>query len=475
MGLAKVQIQILPNQQFPDHINIMMSDQLAKKLNIHTNTLWVAFGSSIATGYIARMKRANHKIIFISNNLANKLLLPAQPLIHVQFDSRSLRLRIGPLFGILISKMPQTEDDQLFGQMTRFLGECEATGQNKGIRVAVVLADTIDIERRGIKGWIKVNDRWLATTLPLPDVIYNRITSRKIEEKDAVQTNLARLKSQFHIPIFNERFLNKLEVYQILSKDERMRNYLPETHLYQTDKCKEFLNRYSTIYLKPTNGSLGQGIIRIVRTGPEWLYQSATASGTFSKTTSSKKELLRLLNKKIRNKPYIMQQGLDLIKYERRQVDFRVLVQKNIQGEWRITSSVGRIANDQHIVSNLARGGTIRKTSELLDELALKHKPSVSDIKHAALSIVNTFEELVGGHYAELGIDLGIDTQGKIWLIEINSKPSKTDDTVINPTTHRRPSVSRLIEYVQYLTLLQHNAHSPPSAQHQWTLRRRKP
>lgn len=474
MGLAKIQIQILPNQQFPDHINIIMSDQMAKKLNIYTNTLWVTFGSSIATGYIARVKRANHKIIFISNYLANKLQLPAQPQIHAQFDSRSLRLRIGPLFGILISKIPETEDNQLFGPMTKFLDECESAGLNKGIRVSVVLADTIDLERRGIKGWLKVNDRWLATTLPLPDVIYNRITSRKIEEKDHVQTKLARLKNQFHIPIFNERFLDKLEVYQILSRDQRIRHYLPETHPYQLDRFKKFLQQYTTIYLKPTNGSLGQGIIRIVRTGSEWLYQSATATGTFSKMISSQKELLQLLNRKIKKQSYIMQQGLDLIKSGRRQVDFRVLVQKNSQGEWRVTSSVARIANDQHIVSNLARGGTIRKTSEFLEELTLPTKPKASDIKHTALSIVNAFEALDGGHYAELGIDLGIDAHGKIWLIEINSKPSKTDDTVINPTTHTRPSVSRLIEYVQYLTLFPHNAHSPPSAHPPWTSRRRK-
>ncbi|TCW40831.1 glutathione synthase/RimK-type ligase-like ATP-grasp enzyme [Laceyella sacchari] len=476
MGLAKVQIQILPNQQFPEHINIMMSDQLAKKLNIHTDMLWVSFGSSVTTGVIGRLRRANHKVIFISSYLANKLLLPAQPHTVVHFDSRSLRLRLAPLFGILISKIPQTDnDDQLFGPITRFLDECDAAAMNQGIRVAVVLADMIDPDRRGIKGWIKANNRWLAAALPLPDVIYNRITSRKIEEKESVQAKLARLKHQFHIPIFNERFLNKLEVYQILSKDERMHQYLPETYTYHTDKCREFLSRHPVVYLKPTNGSLGQGIIRVERSGGgQWLYQSATPNGTLSKTVPSKKELLHLLDKKIRKQPYIMQQGLNLVKLGRRQVDFRVLAQKNIQGKWRITSSVGRIANDQHIVSNLARGGTIRKTGELLNELPLATKPSINDIQHAALSIIHSFEEWVGGHYAELGIDLGIDTKGKIWLIEINSKPSKTDDTVINPSSQTRPSVARLIDYVQYLVLYRRHAHAPPSHAPHWTSRRRK-
>ncbi len=70
--------------------------------------------------------------------------------------------------------------------------------------------------------------------------------------------------------------------------------------------------------------------------------------------------------------------------------------------------------------------------------------------------MANTFEELVDGHYAELGIDLAVDKSGKIWLLEINFKPSKTDDTVINPSLTTRPSVIRLIEYTLYLTRFAH-------------------
>ena len=68
-------------------------------------------------------------------------------------------------------------------------------------------------------------------------------------------------------------------------------------------------------------------------------------------------------------------------------------------------------------------------------------------------------DELGGRLVAELGIDLAIDVHGKIWLIEINSKPSKTDDTVINPNSHFRPSVLRLIDYVLYLS--QQGKHPP--------------
>jgi hypothetical protein len=76
----------------------------------------------------------------------------------------------------------------------------------------------------------------------------------------------------------------------------------------------------------------------------------------------------------------------------------------------------------------------------------------MGEIKMVALEIAKAFERLAEGHFAELGIDLAIDTQGKIWLIEINSKPSKTDDTVTNPALTTRPSVMRLLDYVLYLS-----------------------
>ena len=82
----------------------------------------------------------------------------------------------------------------------------------------------------------------------------------------------------------------------------------------------------------------------------------------------------------------------------------------------------------------------------------IPNKPSSQDLRDLALDISEAFETLVDGHYAELGIDLALDQNGKVWLLEINSKPSKTDDTITNSTLTIRPSVTRLIEYVCFLT-----------------------
>jgi glutathione synthase/RimK-type ligase-like ATP-grasp enzyme len=476
MGQARVQIQILPDHVFPESIQLIMSRSLAKLLGINTQPFLVTYGLATAPASLA-VSRMSGNLIRMSSRLASRLRMTPAPMINARFDPKTLRLRFGPLLGILINTQPLGQELP-FGLMTKFLDECSIAGRSQGLQVAVFAPEHIDVDRKSIRGWIRDKERWVTNQFPLPDVIYNRLTSRRLEQQQSVQDILTRLKRIYRIPIFNEQFLNKYEVYQILVQDERIRSMLPETCPFHPQKAKEMFTRYPVLYLKPNNGSLGGGIIRITREPGKWIYQSATQNGTMTRETRTLAEMIGILRRRIGKQDYLIQQGLNLAKFENRQVDFRVLVQKNRLGEWKITSTIGRIANDHHIVSNLARGGTIRKAAEVLAGLTASQKPEVRDIKKAAQDIAVTFDRLADGHFAELGIDLAVDIRGKIWLIEINSKPSKTDDTVLDPTLTTRPSVRRLLEYVLHLSGMDQRNHSPPPSRMSKNLnipRRRRP
>lgn len=451
MWLTKVQIQISPEHHFPGNTNLIISQSIAKFLAIHQPTIWISYGSAIETGNLL-FRKGNSTKLYISSRLANRLALSSQSSIHARFDARSLRLQIGPLVGILLNFDAQTNQDQPFGPLTRFLEECVLTGIKQGICVSIFTPEQIDLQKRRIEGWIWEKNQWQKKSLPFPDVIYNRITSRKVEHSPTIQQKLNRLRNEFHISIFNEKFLDKWEVHQILQQDPQVRQHLPETIPFHLNHLKRMATKYPILYLKPTNGSLGSGIIRLIRHGKKWLYQSVNPNGTTFTQNTTYTEIRRILARRIGRQPYLIQQGLNLLKYDGRPIDFRVLVQKNHKGEWIVTSVVGRIANNENIVSNLARGGTLRKGSDLLKDLGNVPKPTHSQLKWKAIEIAASFEKIAEGHYAELGIDLAIDQQGKIWLLEINSKPSKTDDTITNPNLAIRPSVNRLMEYILYLT-----------------------
>jgi glutathione synthase/RimK-type ligase-like ATP-grasp enzyme len=131
-------------------------------------------------------------------------------------------------------------------------------------------------------------------------------------------------------------------------------------------------------------------------------------------------------------------------------MDFRVLCHKNLNNQWQVTSIVARVAAENEFVSNLARGGRMLKPLNVL-RTCLGHKKSLEVLalmKELAVETASTISCSSSGITGELGIDIGVDQYGKLWIIEVNSKPSKNFEDGLGKI---RPSAKALI---QFCTLL---------------------
>src|SRR5690606_7915176 len=115
-----------------------------------------------------------------------------------------------------------------------------------------------------------------------PDVVNNRLTMRKLENKPSVQHFLREVKSRYGTHVFNEKFLDKSEVFEALRKSGTLARYLPESHLLRDmSMMKAMCARYSSVFLKPVRGSLGKGIIKITRMNAgSYIAHHATSVGT---------------------------------------------------------------------------------------------------------------------------------------------------------------------------------------------------
>jgi glutathione synthase/RimK-type ligase-like ATP-grasp enzyme len=213
-------------------------------------------------------------------------------------------------------------------------------------------------------------------------------------------------------------------------------------------------SRHSTLFLKPITGSLGKGIIRIEKhPGGSYICQFTNPGGVRKKEFDSLPEVFTALSGKLKSQRYQLQQGVELITAEGRPVDFRALVQKGAQGVWTVTSVVARIASTQQFVSNIARGGSLGNVKDTLGKSSLNALQRVSvygKLRKASLDIAASIEAQIPFHFAELGIDLAVDTQGKVWLLEVNSKPSKDDNTPLSEQKIR-PSVKQIVQYARFL------------------------
>ncbi len=350
----------------------------------------------------------------------------------------------GPVIALLTDFQLKPSSLPHFGSIHQF---CEELHQ----RVSEVggffyIFNHQDLTHDDVNGYFFENGTWIYAKLPLPDVIYNRIHSRKLEYEPTFIMFRDILKKR-GIPFFNDRFLSKWEVYRHLMLEEKIHPFLPKTRIFSQESLYDLINQYETVFIKPVHGSQGKNIIKLKRDRETIFCQ--TSQDSFSDTPVRKFESNRLffqLKPLLQNKIYIIQQGIPLAEYKTRTMDFRVLVHKNQHYEWDVTSLVARISAEQQFVSNLAKGGEMIKPYIALQDCFDKNmiKKTIYSIKDLSIQAADIISKYTKGITGELGIDIGVDRTGQPWIIEINSKPSKSfGDTL----TKIRPSARAIIEF----------------------------
>ncbi|WP_123041335.1 YheC/YheD family protein [Cohnella candidum] len=453
MSAPKINVQAISSGILSDDV-LMLGEPLMKRSKIPAGQpLTLQFGSFRHSVTVIPVPR--YEGLRISQTLFRRMGLQSGSSLRLQYQASSRTLSLGPLIGVLVSREYPHQPDKPFGDITMFCRELTDACRKQGAYVYFFTPGALGSSQTAVEGWV-YNDGWQRMTLPVPNVVNNRLTSRKLENLPDVQQFMKEITSRYGSRVFNEKFLDKSEVFDALKKDANLRRYLPESHsLRDFSMFRSMCSRYASVFLKPVRGSLGKGIIRLTRLGPEsWQASYATVNGTRKMNFANLTKLYASISGKMKSVHYLIQQGLDLIEIGGRPVDFRALTQKNAVGEWTVTSVVSRTAGSDHFVSNLARGGTLSKTREALVKSnlpAVFRGDASARLHRAALDIAKGIDAYIPAHFGELGIDLAIDTNGRVWLLEVNSKPSKNDNT---PLTEGkiRPSVRMMIQYARYLS-----------------------
>nr|WP_263328430.1 YheC/YheD family protein [Neobacillus sp. Marseille-Q6967] len=357
--------------------------------------------------------------------------------------SRTLDLR--PIIGLVTNFKVKDGDDPHFGSIHHF---CEEL--HHGIEAIGGLFYVFSFSDFPNKGYCFIDGRWQADELPLPDVIYNRIHSRRLEydhEYKQFRDQLARL----NIPIFNDRFLSKWEVHEHLIHENHLHSFIPETKIFTKENLKGFADQFESIFIKPVHGSQGRNIFKLIKQGNLFTLQSSEKikDDLHQLTIEDAYHYLKPL---VNNRIYIIQQGIPLLTYDSRGMDFRALCHKNYQNNWGVTSVVARISAKDEFVSNIARGGEVLPPLQAITNVMTYEEAAsvLSFMKKFAAEVSEAIDTKSSGITGELGIDIGIDIEGKPWLIEVNSKPSKNFE---DGRMKIRPSAKAIIQFCTMLAL----------------------
>lgn len=238
---------------------------------------------------------------------------------------------------------------------------------------------------------------WAAGQFPLPKVIYDRYMpppGRVRAKTDALCEHLADSGECIFVnhPRMARMTRNKWETAQFLRDHPTLASFLPRIHRLKWDPItQQFLDKENVVFVKPTEGSQGRGVMR---------YESQALD-------------------------YILQEALDPLTLDGRVLDLRILMQRDGHGKWVIPPWIGRVGAISEHRANLAVGGEAWP-GHLALELALSDRIELlAEVEQKIWMFLNTLPSVLEtvGPCGEMGIDFLVDQHGKVWCLEINPKP----------------------------------------------------
>lgn len=266
--------------------------------------------------------------------------------------------------------------------------------------------------------------------VPLPKINLQPGTEYVNSERVRKKVTLLRKQNYIFFNVMNNRDRNKFKNHEYFSSIKEIAPMLPETHTLSYAKMKDMADRYEKVYIKRKRSCKGNNIY-VVEKGDNAYTISHVYNTKETIKKIPKKELYKYYRARFASpKSFVVQQGIDSKQYNGKKFDFRVSPQKTKTGHWKVIGFYARLADKCVTVTNKDQGGRLK----------FSLKPLISDetreeIKNASIKIAKILEEKYP-QVIDLGLDLAVDKDEKIWLIEANFRPFRGR---INSKHHRAP------------------------------------
>ncbi|WP_180524016.1 YheC/YheD family protein, partial [Staphylococcus haemolyticus] len=246
-----------------------------------------------------------------------------------------------------------------------------------------------------------------------PDVIDNS-PSKKISKN--IYQELEKT-----IPFTMHRIGNKDFVNKRLINERYAELVIPYRDLKNINDVKEMLSVHSRIIIKPSGGNRGKGISYIEKKDDKYTIRAAENINTYNETEVEKYIY------KLTNKNYIVQKYISSVTKSSLPFDIRIHVRRGEGGNWQSVKIYPRIGSGRSVESNLSQGGSIAKIVPFLKyNFAEKWKVILDELRKLAKEFPVYFQKGYDYELDALGLDIGIDENGKLWLFEVNSFPGCT-------------------------------------------------
>jgi UDP-N-acetylmuramoyl-tripeptide--D-alanyl-D-alanine ligase len=294
-----------------------------------------------------------------------------------------------------------------------------AVAKAEGAKFFYFSPGTVNFVNSSIRGQVYENGMWVERIMPFPDVIYNAGSPEKLaKSKEIIQ----RLKEK--IPFTTHSIGNKWNINERLKEAKEFSNYLiPSEIVINTEHFFKLVTAFEKVVFKPIDGRKGQGIFFISQSENGFLVKKNSHTIHYSK-----QQLNDLIESKLSSGTFIAQPYIQSVTKSGQVYDFRLHVQKNGEGKWVITTIYPRVAPMESIIANINNGGFTNYLDPFLQQEFKEEAFNIRrTLEHFSLALANHLDELQMLQYGEvideIGVDVGLDDNSKIWIYEVNWRP----------------------------------------------------
>lgn len=299
--------------------------------------------------------------------------------------------------------------------------------------------------------WHKAKHRWLRRDFSFPDVLYVRCG---IDERySQTFTELCNIIKNNGELITHYRF-DKWRLYTVMRKNSVMKNYLPMTRtVKQPNDIKKILQRYKVVYLKSHIGRMGKNVLRVeARSVGGYQYSFYRSEQLTVRTVSDFQALMNVVNQFFHGKKFLIQQGIELLKFNNRLIDMRAELQHSRDGSLEIVGISVRYGQPHSPITT--HGDALTFNDFFIKKMGYSKEQLEAFRSVVQKFLISVYEYIDNnyGKYAEIGIDFAIDKNKKIWFIEANSRSTHASLNKAYGKAALYTYNKNILEYARYLS-----------------------
>jgi UDP-N-acetylmuramoyl-tripeptide--D-alanyl-D-alanine ligase len=259
------------------------------------------------------------------------------------------------------------------------------------------------------------------------------------------------------VPFTSYSIGSKTTVFNnLMNYGKFLNNLVPTETVASAGNVLKQINKYKRIVLKPSCGCQGVDVYFIVK-----MKKGYEIIAGDKRSILSSDELIRFVTDKLTAQTYIVQPYIHCRTSLGYPYDIRLHVQKNKQGGWTLVKAYPRMSVNGGIVCNIHGGGCTADLDIFLKkEYESEYTQIKANLEEFALTLAAHMDkiqnELYGEALDELGIDVGLDENRRLYVYEINWRPGypPSMNADLNP-------VKNLIHYAMFLARNVDKGHKP--------------